>query len=158
MEINLLLKNKVKVVHCPTSNLKLASGGTMPLVELLNAGVAVLLGTDSPASNNSLDMIQEMKFAALVHKAHRWDPAAINARTVFNMATYGNKDIILIDLKDIRMLPKYDLISNLVYSGGRVTDVIVAGKFVMKDRKILTLNEENILRIFDEKSQGLVSR
>lgn len=155
MEIPFIKKSKAKVVHCPTSNMKLASGATMPLVELLESGVDTLLGTDSPASNNSLSMINEMKFASLVHKAHRWDAKVIAPKEVLRMATFNSKDYILIDLNDIRMLPYHDLLSNLVYSFPQVTDVIVDEHFVMRERQILTLNEQSVLDRFEEMASKL---
>lgn len=159
-EVELLAKNNVKVAHCPASNMKLASGGVSPIPEMFNANVKIGLGTDSVVSNNNLDMFEEMKFAALLHKAHRWDSTVIPAQKALDMATINgaealklnvgsiqagkNADLLLIDKNDVSLVPTFNLISNLVYSssGHVVKDVIINGKFVMKNREILTLNEE----------------
>ena len=120
----------------------------MPLVELLSSGVHVFLGTDGPVTNNSLNMREEMKFAALVHKAHRWDPGATDARTVLEIATRDCMGYVLYDLTDIRMMPHHNLIDNLVFSGGRVTHVFVMGNPVMVDGEIITMNEKRIKERF----------
>ncbi|HYY90688.1 MAG TPA: amidohydrolase, partial [Candidatus Dormibacteraeota bacterium] len=86
-EVKLFGKKGVKVAHCPVSNMKLASGGTAPVPEMLDAGVSVGLGTDGAASNNGLDMFDTMKMTALVHKNARWDPTIMNAQSVLDMAT-----------------------------------------------------------------------
>jgi 5-methylthioadenosine/S-adenosylhomocysteine deaminase len=156
MEIRLIAEKEASVVHCPVSNMKLASGGVMPLHELLDAGVAVSLGTDGASSNNSLDMREEMKIGSLLQKMHRWDATAANARTMLRMATLGSQDLAFVSLDDVRMLPHHDLISNLVYSGGTITDLIVDGRAVMKDQKILTLDEETVKRDFLEAAEELV--
>jgi 5-methylthioadenosine/S-adenosylhomocysteine deaminase len=156
MEIRLLADRDVSVIHCPVSNMKLASGGVMPLHELLAAGVTVGLGTDGASSNNSLDMREEMKIGSLLQKSHRWDATAANARTMMRMATMGSPDLAFIELDDVRMLPHHDLISNLVYSGGTVTDLIVNDRIIMKGREILTLDEEKVKREFKEAAAELL--
>ena len=156
MEIRLLADRGSTVIHCPTSNMKLASGGVMPLPELLAAGVRVGLGTDGASSNNSLDMREEMKTGSLLQKSHRWDATVANARTMVRLATLDSKDIALVSLDDVRMLPRHDLVSNLVYSGGTVTDLIVDGRIVMKDREILTLDEERVKKEFLEAAAELL--
>ncbi len=152
-EIQTLAKAQVKIAHCPTSNMKLATGGVMPWKEMKEAKLTVGLGTDSVVSNNNLDMFEEMKFAALLQKAHRWDQAVLNAKEALQMATlegakalgldYGleegrSADLVLVDLRSVSMVPHHDLISNLVYSasGSVVTHTVVNGKLVMKDRKV----------------------
>ena len=156
MEIRLIAENGSSVIHCPVSNMKLASGGVMPLHELLDAGVTVGLGTDGASSNNSLDMREEMKIGSLLQKSHRWDATAANARTMFRMATLGSTDFAFIRLDDVRMLPHHDLISNLVYSGGAVTDLIVDGRLIMKGGEILTFDEEQAKKDFEEASLELI--
>jgi 5-methylthioadenosine/S-adenosylhomocysteine deaminase len=156
MEIRLLADRGSTVIHCPTSNMKLASGGVMPLPELLASGVKVGLGTDGASSNNSLDMREEMKTGSLLQKSHRWDATVANARTMVRLATLDSKDIALVSLDDVRMLPRHDLISNLVYSGGIVTDLIVDGRIIMKDGEILTFDEERVKKEFLEAAAELL--
>ena len=86
-EVGLLGKSGVSVTHCPVSNMKLASGGVAPLPEMFDTEIAVSLGTDGAASNNTLDMFETMKVCALLHKAHRWDPTVLNAQKVLDLAT-----------------------------------------------------------------------
>jgi 5-methylthioadenosine/S-adenosylhomocysteine deaminase len=150
MEIKLLSDRGASVIHCPVSNMKLASGGVMPLQELLEAGVTVGLGTDGASSNNSLDMREEMKIGSLLQKSHRWDATAANPRAMIRMATMGSRDLAFMSLDDVRMLPHHDLISNLVYSGGTVTDLIVDDRIIMKGREILTFDEEQVKKEFLE--------
>ncbi len=156
MEIRLLADRDVSVIHCPASNMKLASGGVMPLHELLDAGVTVGLGTDGASSNNSLDMREEMKIGSLLQKSHRWDATAASARTMMRLATQGSLDIAFVSLDDVRMLPHHDLISNLVYSGGTVTDLIVDDRIIMKGQEILTFDEEQVKREFKEAAAELI--
>lgn len=152
------------VVHCPESNLKLASG-FCPVDKLLNAGVNVALGTDGAASNNDLDMFGEMRTAALIGKAIANNASAVPAETVLRMATINGAkalgldekigsletgkaaDIIAIKLKGVETEPLYDPVSQLVYSAGRehVTDVWVAGQHILKNRQLTTLDEKQIL-------------
>ena len=154
----------VKVVHCPESNMKLASG-VAPVVELLRRGVCVGLGTDGCASNNNLDLFQEMDSAAKLHKVHLLDPTVMDARTVFRMATRGGArvlglesrvgslekgkkaDIIILDLDQPHLTPLYNIYSHLVYAarGADVTRVIINGRTVMKNRELLTLDLKEIL-------------
>jgi 5-methylthioadenosine/S-adenosylhomocysteine deaminase len=154
----------VKVAHCPESNMKLASG-VAPVVELLRRGVCVGLGTDGCASNNNLDLFQEMDSAAKLHKVQRLDPTVMDARTVFRMATRGGArvlglesrvgsleagkkaDIIVLDLNQPHLTPLYNIYSHLVYAarGADVTRVIINGRTVMKNRELLTLDLKEIL-------------
>lgn len=157
MEISILAKRSCTVIHCPTSNMKLASGGVMPLPELLAAGITVGLGTDGASSNNSLDMMQEMKFGSLLQKMHRWDATAANARTLMHLATLDSKGLAFVRLDDFRMLPHHDLIANLVYSGGTVTDLIVDDRVIMKDCDVLTFDEDEVKREFTEAAAELLS-
>ncbi|WP_148883798.1 amidohydrolase family protein [Thermococcus aciditolerans] len=161
-DIQILARNGVTVAHNPASNMKLASG-VMPLQRLLNAGVNVGLGTDGSASNNNLDMLDEMKLAALLHKVHNLDPTVADARTVFRMATLNGAkalslkagvikegylaDIAIIDFNGPHLRPVNNVISHLVYSanGNDVETTIVDGKILMLDREVLTLDEEKIL-------------
>ncbi|WP_292461101.1 amidohydrolase [Methanothermococcus sp.] len=144
-EVKKLAKHNVKVSHCPGSNMKLASGGVMPLVEMLNEGVKVSIGTDGPASNNNLDILEEMKITALLHKAHRWDPTVGDIDTVLKMAFdseilgFENNDIVLLDLNAPHLRPVNNIKSNIVYSanGNDVDTVIVNGRVLLENKKFI---------------------
>jgi 5-methylthioadenosine/S-adenosylhomocysteine deaminase len=155
----------VHVVHCPESNLKLASG-LCPVQELLDQGVNVALGTDGAASNNDLDMLGEMRTAALLGKGLAGDPQALSARQVLRMATINGAkalaidditgslmpgkaaDIVAIDLNTPETRPVYDPISQVVYSASRnqVTDVWVAGRQLLKQRELLTIDLDRLMQ------------
>jgi len=157
-EIRLIAKRKAKVIHCPVSNMKMASGGVMPLLEMGQESVTVGLGTDSVVSNNNLDLFEEMKVCALLHKQHRWDPQAVPAQKVLDMATIDNAKCLFID-KDVgsievgkkadlilvniglHMQPcaKKNVVSNLIYAaqGSDVNDVMVGGKWVLRSQKFV---------------------
>ncbi len=152
------------IVHCPESNLKLASG-FCPVQKLLKAGVNVAIGTDGAASNNDLDMFGEMRAAALLAKAVAGDASAVSAATVLRMATLNGAkalgldeeigsllpgkaaDITAVHLGSIETQPVYHPISQLVYAAGRdkVTDVWVAGRHLLKERVLTALDERAIL-------------
>ncbi|MGH8609521.1 MAG: amidohydrolase family protein, partial [Gammaproteobacteria bacterium] len=154
----------VYVVHCPESNLKLASG-FCPVAALTGRGVGVALGTDGPASNNDLDMFGEMRVAALLGKAVAGDARALDAHAVLTMATLNGAralgldsligslrpgkaaDIVAVDLGDIETQPIYDPLSQLIYAAGRdkVSHVWVAGRQVVRERALLTLDKTAIL-------------
>jgi 5-methylthioadenosine/S-adenosylhomocysteine deaminase len=175
-EMDLLARRGVKVVHNPESNMKLASG-VAPVPELLARGVTVGLGTDGCASNNNLDLFQEMDSAAKLHKVHRLDPTVMPSSVVLEMATLGGArvlglekeigslevgkkaDIIVLDLNRPHLQPVYNIVSQLVYSavGADVRDVIIDGKLVMHDRKLLTLDEETILQKAQEWRKKIAS-
>jgi len=160
-EMEILARRAVTVVHCPKSNAKLGNGHA-PVVSLLNAGVNVALGTDGAASNNSQDMIEEMRMASLLQKEHLEDPTVLPAQEAAIMATRNgaealgmgarriavgeDADIVLVDLSGVDTIPAYDPFSALVYAGhgSDVTDVIVAGEYLLRDRKLLTIDEERV--------------
>ncbi|MCD6270699.1 amidohydrolase [bacterium] len=164
-EINILAKSGASVVHCPVSNMKLSSG-VMPLPEMLTAGINVSLGTDSACSNNSLDMFQEMKTAALIHKVNKLNPIVANAQIILDMATINGAkalgldneigsiepgkraDLIILDLNKPHLTPLYNLVSHLVYvaKSSDVETVIVDGKIVMEKRKLTKINEAKIIK------------
>ena len=157
-EIALLGKHGCSVVHCPSSNLKLASG-LAPVAALLAAGVNVALGTDGAASNNRLDLFQEMRSAALLAKAVARDAAAMPAHAALRAATLGGAialglegrigsivpgkaaDLAAVAFDSIELQPAYDVVSHLVYACGReqVTDVWVGGERVLRDRTLTRL-------------------
>ncbi len=163
-DIKLLASHGVGVSHNPESNMKLASG-IAPVPELLAAGVRVGLGTDGAASNNDLDMFDAMRFAALLHKLKTGDPRALPATVVLEMATLNGAralglekqigslevgkraDLVVVSTSSARMTPMYDPISHLVYTarGEDVRTVMVNGRVLMRDRKMLTLDEPAVL-------------
>lgn len=152
------------VVHCPESNLKLASG-FCPVQKLIKAGVNVAIGTDGAASNNDLDMFGEMRSAALLAKAVAGDASAVSAAAALRMATLNgaralgldgetgslrpgkSADVVAVHLGGIESQPIYHPVSQLVYATGRdkVSDVWVAGKHLLKERALTTLDEADIL-------------
>jgi len=155
----------VGVAHCPSSNMKLASGAA-PVVELLKRGIAVGLGPDGPAgSNNDFDLMEEADLAAKLQKLVRNDPEALPARQAFEMATIGGAralgldkeigslengkraDLVMIDLDVPNAVPMYDVYSQLVYAlkGGNVQDVVVNGREVVRDRRCLTLDRQVVM-------------
>lgn len=164
-EIEILAERGVSISHCLESNLKLASG-IAPIVRMLKAGVRVSLGTDGAASNNDLDILSEMSTAAKLHKAVSEDPTALSARTALLMATrrgaealgLGDRlgslqkgmlaDIIIIDMNRPHLTPIYDIYSHIVYSAkaSDVETVMVNGRPVINNCKLLTCSEEDIIK------------
>lgn len=163
VEIPILVKRKVGVINNPTSNMKIASG-IAPIVDMLDAGVRVGLGTDGAASNNDLDMWEEMRLAALSQKVTKMDPQVLPARTVLNMATLGGAqaigldksigslrvgkraDLIQVSTEDVHFVPMYDVISHLIYVADEqdVASVIVDGRILMRDHDMLTIDTERV--------------
>ncbi|MFN7991429.1 MAG: amidohydrolase [Candidatus Micrarchaeia archaeon] len=161
-EIGLAGRRSLNIASCPLSNLKLATGGIAQITELDAAGANVTLGTDGAASNNSLDMFETMKMAALLQKHHYWKADAIPTGKILDFATINGAKALGIDagsiapgkLADIvllergpNMCPEHDLVANLVYSAGpqNVRTVIIDGKIVMMDREILTVDESSVM-------------
>jgi 5-methylthioadenosine/S-adenosylhomocysteine deaminase len=162
-EIALAAGAGVSVAHCPESNLKLASG-IAPVARLLEAGVNVALGTDGAASNNDLDMLGEMRTAALLGKAAAGDASALSAHTVLRMATLNGAaalgladsigslepgkwaDVCAVDLSAPRTQPVYEPVSQLVYAAeaSQVTDVWVAGRQLVKGGRLSHLRLDDI--------------
>jgi 5-methylthioadenosine/S-adenosylhomocysteine deaminase len=164
----------VGVSHNPSSNMKLGSGFA-PVRKMLDVGLNVGIGTDGPASNNDLDMFEEVRLAAFIAKGHSGDPTALPARTALHMATslgaramhiggltgsleVGKRaDLILVDMNPIHNSPRYERDANstyaqLVYASKAtdVTDVMVNGKWLMRGRKLLTVQEEDLIRASQE--------
>jgi len=179
-EIDLFAQHKVKIAHCPESNLKLASG-VAPVPALLEAGVTVGLGTDGPASNNDLDLLGEMRTAALIQKGVSLDATRLPAREVLRMATeLGAQaldfaecgrlapgyaaDLAILDLSRAHLNPVYDPFSLLVYSAkaGDVSHVMVDGQFLLKDGQVVSFDEnearEEVRRISQEVRQILAAK
>ena len=163
-EMELFAKHNCKVSHNPASNMKLANGiASVP--EMIEAGITVGLGTDGCASNNTLDMVRDMSTAARLHKIAHLDPTVMDAKTVVRMATIngaralgmerfvgsletGKKaDIIIIGLNKPHLTPIFNEYSHLVYaaSGADVDTVVINGKVVMKDRRLLTIHENDVM-------------
>jgi len=163
-EIARIARAGVSVAHCPESNLKLASG-MAPLAALMAAGVNCALGTDGSASNNDLDMLTEMRFAALLAKAVSGDASAVPASAALQMATLNGAralgleqeigsiargkqaDLIAIDFRDPRLCPVYDPVSQIVYAAHRdnVREVWVAGRHVVHDGVVTTVDARQLL-------------
>ncbi len=162
-EIPILAARKVGVIHNPTSNMKIASG-ISPVADMLAAGVRVGLGTDGAASNNDLDMWEEMRLAAFLQKVDRMDPEVLPADTVLSMATVGGAtaiglgesigslevgkraDLIQVAFDDVHHVPTYNVVSHLVYVSDEqdVASVIVDGKILMLEREILSIDTKRV--------------
>jgi len=163
-DIRMFADHGCKAVHNPESNMKLASG-VAPISKMMASGVTVGLGTDGCASNNNLDMFQEMDTAAKLHKVVQLDPTVMDANTVVRMATCNGArvlgmdklvgslkagmkaDIIIINLNKPHLTPLYNEYSHIVYAfnGADVDTVLINGKVVMKNRKLLTIDENDIM-------------
>jgi len=174
-EIEMLAQHRVRVVHNPESNMKLASGFA-PVPEMIAKGVTVGLGTDGCASNNNLDLFAEMDMAAKLHKVNKLDPTVMAAQTLFKMATIDGArvlglektagslevgkraDLIVIDTKKPHLIPMYNPYSHLVYTAGGndVKHSIINGSIVMEDRKLLTLEVEDIMEQAKEQSDRVM--
>ena len=166
-EVRALARNRVAVAHCPVSNMKLASGGVAPLPEMFREGVTVGLGTDSPISNNALDLFGEMKVCALLHKATRWDASVVPAQTVLDLATIDGAralgkdreigsievgkraDLAVVDLRRPHATPFYraNLCSQLVYAcrGSDIRATIVDGDIRVGDGRVIGVDEAEVL-------------
>ena len=176
-EIEIIKEKNVKLSHNPSSNMKLSSG-ISPVAELLDKGICVSMGTDGPASNNNMDLLEEMKITALLQKVNTMNPTVLAAEEVFKMATIngasalgleneigsidlGKKaDIVLVNMKTAHLTPFRNPISHLVYSanGGDVDTVICNGEILMRNRELLTLDETMILEIAENASEDLLSK
>ena len=149
-EMRILAARNAKILHCPSSNMKLACGGTLSLPAYLEAGVDVRLGTDGSASNgNGLDVLAEARTAILVQRHDHWNARELTASTAFAMATAGSKDWAVWDLNNIRMHPvgrsNNRHIANLVYNGTDCLDLWVDGNALRRDGKTLTLDETKVI-------------
>ena len=167
-DIQIIKKHNTKIAHCPVSNFKLKSG-LMAFQKLINAGVLVTLGTDGSASNNSLGMLEEMKVCALNAKTQANSSKAGNVNDIYKTATVNGAkafgidagvieegkiaDFLLYDLNHYLLLPNFNLISNIIYSGQNecITDVFCDGKQIMCNRKVE--NEEKIIEDFIKLSE-----
>jgi 5-methylthioadenosine/S-adenosylhomocysteine deaminase len=176
-EIELIKNSKTKISHNPSSNMKLSSG-IAPISKLIKSGATVSIGTDGTASNNNMDMFEEMKLAALLQKVNTLDPTVLPAEEVFKMATIngahtlglendlgtldvGKKaDIALINIKNPQLTPFRNPISHMVYAanGGDVDTVICNGEILMENRKLLTIDEAGVIEMAENASRELLSK
>lgn len=176
-DIAIMKSKSVRVAHNPGSNLKLASG-IAPVPQMLKAGLCVSLGTDGAASNNNLDMFEELRLAATLHKANTLDPLVIPASQAIEMATsLGAKalglngvtgmikaglkaDIVLIDMDALHWYPRHDRVSLLAYSAGQgdVDTVIVNGKVLVHNHRLTTIDEEQLKYEVQRRGMRLVSQ
>lgn len=163
-DIETIAHHNARVVHCPESNMKLASG-ISPVTRMLSDDIVVGLGTDGCASNNDLDLFGEMDLAAKLQKVHQLDPTAMNADTVVRMATIDGArtlgleqeigslevgkqaDLIMIDFTQPHLTPMYHPESHLVYAvkGSDVEDVMIGGQWVVRNRQLLTLDAASVV-------------
>lgn len=175
-EIQRILEHGVKPVHNPESNMKLASG-VSPVYKLIARGAKVGLGTDGCASNNNLDLLSEMDMAAKLNKVEAMDPTVLDAVTVLKMATSmgaevlglahqvgslepGKKaDIIVVDTHKPHLTPMYNPYSHLVYAarGSDVSHTIINGNLVMEERKLLSLDLDDVMDKASEKAKAVLS-
>lgn len=174
-DIQILAERGVNISHNPVSNMKLASG-IAPVTKLLQNGANVCLGTDGCASNNNLDMFEEMKVAALLQKVSTMDPTALPAKEVIKMATVNGAralginagmirtgalaDIIIVDKNKAHMRPFYDAASHLVYSakGHDVMTSIVNGKLLMENYEVLCMDEVKVIEEASVAAEDLMTR
>lgn len=176
-DIKLLASSGTHVAHCPTSNAKLASG-ICRVPDLQKAGVNIGLGTDGAPCNNTCDLLQEMKLAAIIHKSISYDPTAVPAEAVLEMATiHGAKalglqdsigslevgkkaDFVAVDMRGIHHQPWFSAVSAIVYTAtGRDVDIVVVdGKMVVKEGNLLTMNERDIVEEAKKRSKEVVKR
>ncbi len=176
-EWQILASKGASVAHCPSSNMKLASG-IAKVPEMLEAGVNVGLGCDGGPSNNCYDMVREMKTASLLQKARLLDPLAMRAETVLEMATIngakalslqrdlgsievGKKaDLILVSLKKPHLTPALNPVSHLVYAaeGSDVETVVIDGKIIMESRNVKTFEEEKVIQEANRRGERLLER
>jgi 5-methylthioadenosine/S-adenosylhomocysteine deaminase len=174
-EIEVLAATDTGVAHCPAANMKLASG-MAPVQRLRNGGVTVALGTDGPASNNDLDMLGELRDAALLGKLAADDASAVAAPTAVEMATAAgadllgfdsgriepgaNADLAVVDLDVPHLAPRHDLVSHLVYAarGGDVRHTVCDGQVLLRDRELTTLDHDRVIREASEHAEALFAR
>jgi 5-methylthioadenosine/S-adenosylhomocysteine deaminase len=174
-EIELLADRGTGVVHCPASNMKLASG-MAPVQAMRDAGVTVGIGTDGAASNNDLDMFDEMRDAAMLGKLQTDDASAVPADAVVEMATQGsaellgidsgrieeraNADLAVVDLDRPHLTPDHDLVSHLAYAvkGSDVRHTVCDGRVLMRDREVVTFDEASVRERAAEHARDLVAR
>ncbi|MCK9323367.1 MAG: amidohydrolase family protein, partial [Candidatus Methanomethylophilaceae archaeon] len=166
-EVRLMAESGMSIASCPVSNMKLATGGVAPIPEFQKYGVNVSIGTDGNTTNNSLDMLSEMKVLGLLQKSSRWDPTVTPAQDLLDFATINGAkaigmqdslgsiekgkyaDIVILDGKapNLRPLLRENIVANIVYSAStiNVKTVICQGDIVVSDGKVTTLDADKIL-------------
>lgn len=174
IDLEILAAHQTTVVQCPTCHMKLGMGVT-PVPALQAAGINVALGTDGVASNNALNMLQEARQAALLQKLTAQDPTQLAGDASLRMATQNGAralgfdlsgviaaghaaDLVLVDAATPRLRPQHDLVANILYAAeaGDISDVMVAGRWLMRGRALLTLDEERILAEAEQRALRLV--
>jgi 5-methylthioadenosine/S-adenosylhomocysteine deaminase len=176
-EIFDIKKNRTKVSHCPISNMKIGTGGYAPIPELIDENIVVSLGTDGAASNNNLDMFDTMKFCALIHKQHRWDPEILPAQSVLDFSTINGAkslnlydsvgsieigkiaDIVIIDFNKPHLIPSHNYVSNIIYSanGNDVDTTIINGNPIMINKDFIKLDKQKIMDEAEDCAKNLTS-
>ncbi|MDP3047664.1 MAG: amidohydrolase [Chloroflexota bacterium] len=175
-DMEILAKKGATVAHCPKTYMKL-SMGVAPVLDLLRKGVNVAVGTDGPASNNNLDMLESTRLAVLVQKLHSGDPQALPSLAALRLATQAgaralgfpnsgelapgrSADLILMDLRRPHLCPRHDLAANVVHAAqsADVSHVIVNGRLLLRDHQILTLDEERIRHEAEKRAFRMVNQ
>lgn len=148
-EMRILAAHDAHAVHCPVSNQKLATGGTMSMPAMREAGVDVRLGTDGAASNNALDMRAEMKAASLIQRHDHWDATLLDPVETYALGARGSKDWVAWNLDDVRMRPigrdGRRLLGNLIYSSAECLDMWVDGRALRRNGVTLTVDERGVM-------------
>jgi 5-methylthioadenosine/S-adenosylhomocysteine deaminase len=176
-EIELLASNDVKIAHCPVANMYLGDG-VAPVPKMLRKDISVGLGTDGAASNNNQDMLALLKTTSLLHKVNNLDPTSMSAQKVMEMASLNGAkalglekvigsievkkkaDLVILNLSRPNTIPVHDVLSSLVYCSTQenVETVIIDGRIIMKDRRILTVDESAIINEIKLLSRSLIER
>lgn len=176
-ELDILHRKNVGIAHNPVSNMKIANG-VAPIPKMLSHDIMVGIGTDGPASNNSLDMFREMKIAALLHKSHLSDPTVVPALEVLKMGTiYGAKvlridkevgslevgkkaDVIMVNLNNAHLTPLHNIVSLIIYAamGSDVDFVMVDGQVLLENGKLTKIDEQKIYEKAQKNAEELLSR
>lgn len=174
-EARTIARTGAGVSHCPVSNMKLATGGVSPIPELDSYGAKISLGTDGPASNNTLDMFDTMKFSALIHKHHRWDATTVSAQKALDYATIGgaralgieketgsieigkDADFLLLDLSNFRLKPLANPASLIVYSatGDVPKDVYVRGRKIVSGSRHIAFDSEKSAKALESATERI---
>jgi len=175
-DLDILAAKRVNVVQCPNTHMKLGMGVT-PVPELLAKGVNVALGTDGPASNNDLDMLEEARLATLMQKNHYLDPVMLPAELTLRLATQGGAralgfgesgviapgrpaDLVLLDFRRPHLRPRHNLLSNVMYSAKSpdISHVIVDGQVLLRNGQLTTLDEDRILYEAEKRAFRMVKQ